>query len=355
MSVYPRGEPRLGPDFWLLALVVAAIETFLLFLMANRMAGLGLFAAGHGIVVLVAGLWCWLNRGRSTIANLLCLAATATMTAPGAWGALVAGLALMVFRRRATSFEDWYASLFPTEAESRAIELYRRLEAGQEGVATSSSLTSFVDVLRLGTPEQKEAVVTILSRNFRPTFAPALRLALQDEVPSVRVQAATAAAEIENDFLARSIELSRDVETRPDDVDAHVRLAAFYDDYSYSGMLDTLREEENRRLALVHYREALKRRPGDLTLEAAVGRCLVRSGDLARAERWIARSLRRGLDDRGLFVWYLDCLFALKRFDELRKLIADNRALLLGDGSGRPGDPVPASVRLWLDEEGAAA
>ncbi len=354
MSIAVNREPRLGPDFWAMALIVAAFETILLALLVHKAIGLGLFGIAHGIVVMVMAGWCWLHRGRSAVASLLCFAATATMAAPGAWGAIVAGLALMVFRRRATSFEEWYASLFPTEAESRALELYRRLEAGQEGVAASSSLAAFVDILRLGTPEQKEAVVTILSRNFRPAFAPALRLALQDPVPSVRVQAATAAAEIENDFLARSIELTRDIEARPDDVEAHVRLASFYDDYSYSGMLDPLREEENRKLALVHYREALKRRPGDLSLEAAVGRCLVRSGDLARAERWIARSLRRGLDDRGLFVWYLDCLFALRRFDELRALIAKNRDILLGDGQSRPGDPVPASVRLWLEEEQAA-
>lgn len=350
-----RRQPRLGADFWLVALAAAGGETLLLHVLVDNTIGLGLFAVGHGLVVLIAGLWCWINRGRSTVANLLCLAATATMTAPGAWGAVLAGLALMVFRRRATPFEDWYAALFPTEAESRALELYRRLEAGQEGVSASTSLTAFVDILRLGSPEQKEAVVTILSRNFRPAFAPALRLALQDDVPSVRVQAATAAAEIENDFLARSIELRRAAETHPEDVEAHVRLATYYDDYSYSGMLDPLREEENRRLALLHYREALKRRPGDLALEAAVGRCLVRSGDLTRAERWIARSLRRGLDDRGLFVWYLDCLFALRRFDELRRLVRDNRGILLGDGTSRPGDPVPASVRLWLENEEATA
>ncbi len=352
MTAHTRTEPRLGPDFWVLALVLAVAETALLVLMVEKTIGLGLLALGHLILMALAAGWCRINRGRSLVANLLCLIATATMAAPGAWGAVIAGLALMVFRRRSTPFEEWYASLFPTEAEGRALALYRRLEAGQEGAAASSSLTAFVDILRLGTPEQKEAVVTILARNFRPAFAPALRLALQDEVPSVRVQAATAAAGIENDFLARSIELRHEIEARPDDVDAHVRLASFYDDYSYSGMLDPLREEENRKLALDHYREALKRRPGDLTLEAAVGRCLVRSGDLARAERWIARSLRRGLDDRGLFVWYLDCLFALKRFDELRKLIADNHAMLLGES--RPGDPVPASVRLWLDHEGLA-
>ncbi|MBN9524630.1 MAG: hypothetical protein J0H82_00425 [Alphaproteobacteria bacterium] len=354
MTGAARREPRLGADFWVMAVAAAVVETILLALLVHKVVGLGLFGATHCAVVLAMAGWCRLNRTRSAVACLLCLAATTTMAAPGAWGALGAGLALLLFRRRATSFEDWYASLFPTEAESRALALYRRLEAGQEGVAASSSLTAFVDILRLGTPEQKEAVVTILSRNFRPAFAPALRLALQDAVPSVRVQAATAAAEIENDFLARSIALRREIEARPDDVEAHVQLASFYDDYSYSGMLDPLREEENRRLALVHYREALKRRPGDLALEAAVGRCLVRSGDVARAERWIARSLRRGLDDRALFVWYLDCLFALRRFDELRDLIGKNQAILLGDGQTRPGDPVPASVQLWLAEEKAA-
>ena len=78
---------------------------------------------------------------------------------------------------------------------------YDSIVAGRE-LSGRSAWRSFRDILALGSFEDKQAALAILTRRFTPPLAPALRLALNDPDAAIRVQAATAAARIEDLFLA---------------------------------------------------------------------------------------------------------------------------------------------------------
>ena len=277
---------------------------------------------GAGHVAVVAALAAWtLRRRRRKIderfASLLMIA-TAFM---GPSGPLCVGLcaaAHAVFRRYATGFHDWYLSLFPESESAPAQELYELIVSGRER-AGAAAVDSFTDVMTVGSPQQKQAVIALVSRHFRPSFTPALKLGLGDSDPSVRVQAATATARVEHEFNERWQKLERAADSAPDSAAARHALARHLDDYAFCGLLDANREQELRRKALDQYRAALAAAPSDVALRNDLGRLLLRVGLVAEAAETLAPAAARS-GDRRLLAWYAESLFRLGRFEELRAL-----------------------------------
>lgn len=266
----------------------------------------------------------------------------------GPLGAMLALLLHFHFRRHATPFEEWYDSLFPERVDEPAQRLYEMLTRGLADSASQEGVTSFTDVLQYGSIEQKRAVISLLSRDFRPEFAPALQSALADKNPAVRVQAATAAANIEGSFLERAIELEKHARQNPLDAEAHFKAARHFDDYAFSGILDGDRQMENRRKAEDYYREVLELDPerGDASL--GVGRLLVRQGRLEEAEEWFETGFSVGFMEPAALSWYMEAAFKLGDFDKLRYAVAGFGEEILD----HPGvsERLRDVIRLWMGE-----
>lgn len=274
-------------------------------------------------------------------------ASVAAFGPAGGLGVLLAAACHAGFRRRATSFEDWFRSLFPDMQERDEWELAERIRSGREEGSVASGVAPFVDVLRLGTREEKEAVIALLARSFKPAFAPALKLALADPVPSIRVQAATAAAQIDNDLLAASMALSAAVEAAPKDPAPRLALARHEEAHADLGLLEPQQEAERREGALALYREAQDLAPGDAEARAAVGRCLHRLGRVAEARAALAACLEDGIATPDLLGRYLDCLFREGDLDGLRAA-ARRHAHLAAPFRAEPGGaPVADCLDLW--------
>lgn len=310
------------------------------------------WGAGHVAVAATLAAWTWRRRRRRVDERFSGLLAIGTAFL-GPSGPLCVGLsaaAHAVFRRYATGFHDWYLSLFPESQSDPAQELYELIVTGRER-AGAAAVDSFTDVMTVGSPQQKQAVIALVSRHFRPSFTPALRLGLADSDPSVRVQAATATARVEHEFNERWLKLERAADSAPDSAAARHALARHLDDYAFCGLLDANREQELRRKALDYYRAALAAAPAEASAGAPaeapaeeglrndLGRLLLRVGLVAEAAETLAPAAAR-TRDRRLLAWYAETLFRLRRFDELRVLcraraedFADSAAIFdaLGD------------------------
>jgi len=165
-------------------------------------------------------------------------------------------------------------------------------------------------------------VRALLTRDFRPEGAPALQSARSDSNPAVRVQAATAAASIENAFLEKAMEMEQAAKADPGNEEAQLSVARHFDNYAFSGILDGDRQGENRRKAEECYRNALALNPtlGDALL--GVGRLMVRTGRLDEAARWFEAGFARGVIRPSEIAWYMEAVFKLGDFDRLRYAIA---------------------------------
>ena len=264
--------------------------------------------------------------------------------------AIVTGLLLLVFHRDWFDFQAWYASLFPVETQSRVTQLYELLLRRQRQ-QRGTGVESFADVLSGHDSAKKRLVIGLLTRHFRPGFAPALKQALADTDPSVRTQAATAVATIEGRFLARVQHLNRKVRERPRSFKRRQKLARHYDDYAFTGLLDAERERDNRIRALEGYQEALAVRSREPALWLAIGRILVREHRHAAAAEWFAVAETRGLLSPDMMLWQMEALFQLGRYERVRTAMNEYRQRFKADGKHPP--QLPGVLNLWASEPAA--
>lgn len=303
--------------------------------------------AAHLGTVLLLGLAAWRFRLRGSPSRFLVLLAVSTLFL-GPFGPLGTLLTLglhALFRRHATPFEEWYASLFPEEVDEPSRRLFEMLTRGLADAASQENVTSFTDVLQYGSIEQKRAVISLLSRDFRPEFAPALLSALADPNPAVRVQAATAAANIESDFLDRAIELETAARRHPHDAEAQMQVARHFDDYAFSGILDEDRQRENRAKAESYYRKVIELDPAREEATLGVGRLLVREERLDEAEDWFEAGFQRGAIGSAELSWYMEAAYRKGDYDRLRYAVAAFGDEILADGG--TSERMRDVVRLW--------
>jgi hypothetical protein len=295
-----------------------AIELGILSLASRAALPAVVLAAMHTLVVAAVALWAWRCPVPTARYQWLLVLTTA---ACGPLGPLGVGLAMLHERRRAVharSLEAWHETLFPPTGPDQQAELWRRIGQRASDRPADQRVTPFLDVLTFGSVQQRQAVVGIIAMQFKPAFAAALKLALRDPHNVVRVQAATAIARLEHEFLERTVSLEAAVSRAPQDAEAILALASHYDDQAFNGLLDEARAQECRTKAVGGYEDYLRQRPGDAGVELKLARLLLRQHQPAAAES----RLRRLVDDghRGARLWLMESLFVQRKYAEMRRL-----------------------------------
>jgi polysaccharide biosynthesis protein PelE len=261
----------------------------------------------------------------------------------GAMGSALTLLLGLAYDRRATPLDEWQRALFPEAEADPDAELWAVI--GTREAAGHPSVAPFVDVRDHGSLSQKQAVVALIARNFRPAFAPALRRALRDQQNVVRVQAATAVTMIEAQATAAAYELERHRRERPDDPSLLLRVARHEDGYAFTGLLDPARERESRERAVSAFREYLDVRPGDVAAWHQLGRLFARLGCHEDALSCLRQALHHG-GGAQTRLWTMECLFHLRRFPELRQLVEESAGPMTAEISELPLE-TPHVLQMW--------
>jgi len=258
------------------------------------------------------------RRGEHSPIFLLFVVSVIALGPIGAAGSTIAALLHSFFVCRAIPFERWYASLFPWAEQDQVRALYATIALRGAGPEARSTVAPFTDILALGTVKQKQSVITLITDNFIPAFSIALRRALNDAEPAIRVQAASAAARIENQFLVRSMAISESRVAPHDEPERLLSLARLYDEYAQAGLMDEARTNATRQQALELYEVVLSRGVQDPSIVESSARLFIELGRadeaVTRLEAWIATR------STGLLARYIEGLFALRRYDEMRKV-----------------------------------
>jgi polysaccharide biosynthesis protein PelE len=258
-------------------------------------------------------------RGRDNPTFLLFIICILAMGPLGPLGIALIVVLRRSFARRATSFEDWYAALFPRITATPTQTLYERIVLRGGGPTRRSTVTSFMDVMAFGTVPQKQAVIAMATDGFCPMFAPALQSALNDAEPAIRVQAATAFARIEGRFLNRSVALQARRLERPDDADVLLELARHHEECADSGVLDDGRAQVALEDALACYERVDDLRPGASVVAEPSARLLLRLGRAEEAMLRLQPLVARSDASPETLTGYLACLFRRGQFGHLRE------------------------------------
>jgi hypothetical protein len=296
---------------------------------------------------LVAALAAWsygVPRCRADLRLPLLLTMMTAFLGPfGAAGVLLMVVLVRAYGKSTESFEVWFAALFPDQVEPtnglwQNVLLSNAPNPGRVGV------TPFSDILFFGSLAQKQDLISLISKQFRPAFAPVLRLAIDDSNNGIRVQAASAITKIEDGFLPRTLELSAAVQANPADASLLLKLAQLHDEYVSAGLLDPERARASRSQALAAYADYLALRPDDLEARLSAGRLLIAGGQYEEAARWVEASLEQNADSVPLRLLYMEALFHLNRWTDLRRFAASSRATCGGDAVSLEAHE---TVKLW--------
>lgn len=264
----------------------------------------------------------------------------------GAAGALIGFIGSLIFSARSQHFKDWYESIFPTDSISEPQVIYDRIMEGFDENPRAYGVMPFVDVMKLGSENQKRRALAKMTSRFNPRFSPAFRVALRDPSNTIRVQAATAIAKVERDFMTKleRIELARTRE--PGNPVLTMALAKFYDDYAFTGVLDAELEKSNRERAIQTYKAYLQQDPNSAEAWIAIGRLLYRNKQWEEAADWFRHAMDRGWRVNTMILWYFECLFRLGQFRELRRALLEHGRSVVGQ-EDLPKD-VRDAVSLWM-------
>jgi len=337
-------------SFLALAVVLTLLHAFTLYLWLgttlNPIIPLFLHLLISGVAALM--VWGYFRRGGyvAHLAMLVIVSAVAGIF--GSAGALFGFLAYLFFTRSSHSFSEWYESIFPADLPTESQKIYDDILEGIDENTRPYAVMPFVEVMQLGSEQQKRRALARMTSCFHPRLAPAFKIALKDTSNTIRVQAATAVAKIEKGFMATrdQIEMARIKE--PHNITLLFALARFFDDYAFTGILDTALEKTNRSRAIETYKAYLKQDPNHKEAWMAIGRLLYRDRQWEEAAEWFHQALDRDWHMPQMILWYVECLFRLGRYAELRRTAA-----AYGRGVARE-ETWPRDVRdamtLWTAE-----
>ena len=111
----------------------------------------------------------------------------------GAWGCLCTSLAFALFSHTTKNFEHWHREMLSMEQESllarRCIKHAR--ESLKYGDFRVRGITSFYDVLRVGSEQEKRKALTLMARGKLQAFGDLLKEYSNDQELTVKVLAST--------------------------------------------------------------------------------------------------------------------------------------------------------------------
>lgn len=237
----------------------------------------------------------------------------------GIFGFLAMILLLPLYRRLATPFSKWYASLFPAAEDSLAEKIAQRIESGWDNYTIARSFLSYHDLFKLGSITQKQAVLESITVHFTFHLSPILLEALDDPNNIIRIQAASIMAKIDEDFDEMRLYLKWKCEDEPENIQHVLALAHHIDAFASSGLLDLTREQEYRRESLRLYKRCLQMQPlDDEALEGAVKQ-LLKLSNPSEAAQLLRERLEHSLPlQRTLPLLYLEALYDQRQFHALR-------------------------------------
>ncbi len=344
-------DVRTTVPVFIAAVSTAVIESILLAFLIAGIFGWPPVLIAHSVVCFLLALWSRniaLEHADLSRPALLVLTTVFFGPAGSAATALVLGIAAWNMRS-ATPFEEWYKALFPELEEDPQLLVWEQVIRDQEK-GDDSMVPAFADVLAFGTVAQKQALIALVNRRFRPELGPVLKQALSDADNPIRVQAATAISRLETEFLQKTLELSAQLAAAPQNTVVLLELARLHDEFAFAGILDPRRQAETRELALTYYRQYLKLKPQDTAVTLTVARQELRLEKYAAALSLIETAGEDGWSDQSVF-WRIECLCGLARFGEARALARNHESRLLN--SSRLSLEAAEAVRLWCGQEAA--
>lgn len=333
--------------FIVLALILTLVHGFLLYLAVFTEMAAIIPVLIHAVISAVVAIVTYGKYKAGMDVPFLALLAITSAVAGvfGAAGSLLSLILYAIFRQQSLSFGEWFELIFPPDLQSTPETTYNQILVGIDENPQHYGVMPFVDVMDLGSEEQKHRALSKATIKFHPRLAPAFHKALKDPSNAIRVQAATSVAKIESQFMTKLEHIEKARTKEPSNLHILFALAKFYDDYAYTGLLDHEREVLNREKAIETYQSYLQHDPNNTEAHSAIGRLLFRNEKWDEAAQWFRTALDRGWKMKTMIIWYMECLYRTGNYSELRRVALEYGQPTLDNDELPP--EVRDAVQLW--------
>jgi hypothetical protein len=344
------------PLFLAASLAGAGLEIAAAFLFLTKSIMPALMLHGTALALLAA-LATWRQGEARSWLRLLLVAVLCT----GPFGAILCLLVGAIYRfLPPPESEDLLASLLPDEVYDAHTRLQERLSQEPAGQPVATRVEPFQNILSGGSIIQKQIMIAKITKHFRPRFAPLLLQTLQDPNPAVRVQAATALAKIERDFLMRYMSLEKKLRTKPGQRKLQLKLAELCDSYAHAGLIDESQRRTMRERAIALYRDCLaSSRPAgkqQQELRLRLARLYLREERPQDAYELLRTALAEAKKPASsLLLWYIESLFRLRKIAELRRCVQRYGHQLKQLDAQKAGMEISRLIEAWGGQYAVAA
>lgn len=153
------------------------------------------FLAGCILHLCVLAALAWIINGRSgsgkDVRHLtLALILGALVGAVGMTISAFVVASGLFLRNSRQMIDAWYQRQAATITPDEVTELIGSIHNGRVASQSMRNAENFSFIIREGTFSQKQAIMEVVARNYRPELLPVLNAALTSDVPAIRVQAA---------------------------------------------------------------------------------------------------------------------------------------------------------------------
>lgn len=260
----------------LLACLLFLLETILFYFFIKDYMGLKVLLLAHGLLSLLALLFVIkaFKKHEDMRFPLLLFLAIFGAGPFGLAGFLLFACLYPLFSKMSTSAGEWFKGLFPEEEWSTSDRSFQRIKVGWDDYHSIKEISSFQDLFTYGSLLQKQSVLDAVVKDFKPTYAPILKEALEYPSNVIRLQAAAIIDTINENYEVKLQDLHRARVENPEDASILLQIAELLDEQTSTGIFGKFRQNEIVDRAVDFYRAYLQKKPLHRMSLFAIGRLL---------------------------------------------------------------------------------
>lgn len=308
-------------EFLIIAILSVVVELFAGYYAIEGLLDFRDILIVHAALSALLLLWAGLRKLADRRFSITLAIATAIMGPFGALGTLLSFSAWFLSPHSRSGADDWYDLLFPEWEHTPEELIYQEVRMKKRSIMNNldTDVAPLSDVFENGTIDERVEVIAYLARNYKPHFNDALKKALNNNEPAIRVQAAALAARVESEHRDEIDKFEKALKAKPGDLDILRNLADAYDRYALSGLLADVTAHEVRGNAISIYEQLAEATLDKSSHHLALIRLYLRNGEPFKALS-LLNSEVNGVENIPLKMlpWTIEALFQTAHFDELR-------------------------------------
>jgi hypothetical protein len=258
------------------------------------------------------------QRERNKLDSRVLAIAVVTTAVSGPLGAAMSALlgVYLRYRRIETALlVNWYERISGHAGKDAVVELHERIQAGRTINPYVDARARFAAILRSGPLEEKQRVLSVITQKYHPGFAGLLEMALRNQDPPIRVQAAAVMARLKEqerikikNLMAQAAKLALGADEQSIDLGAQIAGSL------ESGLLDEQDALSARDLAKALARRTMQSAPSNAAAALQLADLLIKEADYPGAIELLQPLAARGVTEA--YPPLRSSLIRLRRFAE---------------------------------------